>query len=83
MNLNRALKQTHRSIAIGLFAVMMFATSCITAEAKNSLPVYTKNDDAMRKSNKNYSNACELLFKKRTAKVKPPRKSKKRMSKWR
>ena len=81
MNLLPVLKPLSRLLFIGIVAF----NDCYViraAVAKPSLPESSKRNDAFRKSNKNYSNACALLSKKRMAKTKM-RKSKQSASKWR
>jgi hypothetical protein len=82
MNFNSVLNQMPRPIALGLVVIMIVSAFLTTAEANSPRPKYAKKNDAVRKSNKNYSNACELLLKKRMARIKPS-KSKRKMSKWR
>ncbi|HEX6892902.1 MAG TPA: hypothetical protein VF141_19470 [Chryseolinea sp.] len=45
--------------------------------------VASKDEELKRKNNRNYANACTLLAKKRNKKVKPMRKSKRKLPKWR
>jgi hypothetical protein len=41
------------------------------------------DEELKRRNNRNYANACSLLAKKRNAKVKPAKKSKRTLPKWR
>jgi len=82
LSLDAVFKQL-RFLNRGLLILTMVVFFFISAEAQTSALKNTRATDSLRKSNKNYSNACKLLARKRMAKAKPFRKSKRKMSKWR
>ena len=63
--------------------VILVATTSFAAEARESFSQNEKPSDAVRKSTRNYANACQLLSKKRSGKIKSGRKSKRKLPKWR
>ncbi len=54
-----------------------------TISAEPGVNHHVRKENSFRKNNRNYSNACELLSKKRMAKVKTSRRAKRDSTKWR
>jgi len=63
--------------------ILMTVMPATSGEAAVLIHRKTEKENSFRRSNRNYSNACELLNKKRTAKVRPSRRSKRDATKWR
>lgn len=61
---------------------VMVTAELTTAGATSFSPPAMRSENSFRRCNRNYSNACELLTKKRMAKVRH-QKSKNKFPKWR
>jgi len=82
-NLNPKELKKKSCFVIAFIAMMMLATASHAGVAVDGTKYYAKTNSAVKKRNKHYANACELLSKKRADGAKASRKPRRKYSKWR